>query len=47
VVYGGVAFVPLDDQKEAEKWAGQTVNVTGELDSKKSAITIKTIQPVK
>ncbi len=37
----------LDDQKEAEKWAGQKVIVTGELDAKKSTITVKTIQPVK
>ncbi|MBZ5665052.1 MAG: hypothetical protein LAO30_10655 [Acidobacteriia bacterium] len=37
----------LDDQKEAEKWAGQAVIVTGELDAKKSLIVVKTIQPVK
>src|SRR5271170_2006499 len=37
----------LDNQTEAEKWAGQSVIVTGELDDKKSAITVKTIQPVK
>jgi hypothetical protein len=37
----------LDNQKEAEEWAGQTVIVTGELDAKKNAITIKTILPVK
>jgi hypothetical protein len=37
----------LDNQKEAEKWAGQTVIVTGELDAKKNVIAIKAIQPVK
>jgi hypothetical protein len=37
----------LDNQVEAEKWAGQTVIVTGELDAKKNVITMKTIQPVK
>jgi hypothetical protein len=37
----------LDNQQEAEKWAGQTVIVTGDLDAKKSAITVKSIQPVK
>jgi len=36
----------LDNQIEAEKWAGQTVIVTGELDPKKNVIAIKTIQPV-
>jgi hypothetical protein len=41
------AVYHLDDQKEAEKWAGQTVIVTGELDAKKSLITVKTIQPAK
>ena len=37
----------LDAQKEAEKWAGQTVIVTGELDVKKNVIVVKTIEPVK
>jgi hypothetical protein len=37
----------LDDQKEAEKWAGQTVIVTGELGAKKNTIAVKTIEPVK
>jgi hypothetical protein len=37
----------LDNQKEAEKWAGQTVIVTGELDAKKKVITVDTIQPLK
>ena len=37
----------LDNQKEAQKWAGQTVIVTGELDAKKNVIAIKTIQPLK
>jgi hypothetical protein len=37
----------LDNQKEAEKWAGQTVIVTGELDAKKNVIAIKTIEPLK
>jgi hypothetical protein len=37
----------LDNQQEAEKWAGQTVIVTGDLDAKKSVITVKSIQPVK
>ncbi len=37
----------LDDQKEAEKWAGQTVIVTGELDAKKNLIAVKTIEPAK
>lgn len=37
----------LDNQVEAEKWAGQSVIVTGELDVKKNVIAIKTIQPVK
>ena len=37
----------LDDQKEAEKWAGQTVTVTGELDAKKNIIAVKTIEPMK
>lgn len=55
VAYLGSSFVlvvkknvyRLDNQVEAEKWAGQTVIVTGELDAKKNAITMKTIQPVK
>jgi Protein of unknown function (DUF5818) len=37
----------LDDQKEAEKWAGQAVIVTGELDPKKNVIAVKTIEPAK
>jgi Protein of unknown function (DUF5818) len=37
----------LDDQKEAEKWAGQTVVVAGELDAKKNLIAVKTIEPAK
>jgi hypothetical protein len=37
----------LDKQKEAEKWAGQTVIVTGELDANKKVIMIETIQPLK
>jgi hypothetical protein len=37
----------LDDQKEAEKWAGKTVIVTGELGSKKNTIAVKTIEPAK
>ena len=37
----------LDDQKEAEKWAGQTVIVTGELDAKKKVIAVKTIELAK
>ena len=37
----------LDKQKEAEKWAGQTVIVTGELDAKKKVIMVDTIQPLK
>jgi hypothetical protein len=37
----------LDDQKEAEKWAGQTVIVNGELDVKKKMISVITIQPAK
>jgi hypothetical protein len=37
----------LDDQREAEKWAGQSVIVTGELDAKKRAIAVKTIQSAK
>jgi hypothetical protein len=37
----------LDNQEEAEKWAGQTVIVKGELDARASAITVKTIEPVK
>lgn len=37
----------LDNQVEAEKWAGQIVTVTGELDAKKNVITVKAIQPVK
>jgi Protein of unknown function (DUF5818) len=37
----------LDKQEAAEKWAGQTVIVTGELDGNKKMITIKTIEPVK
>lgn len=34
----------LDDQVEAEKFAGQAVIVTGDLDVKKNVITIKSIQ---
>jgi hypothetical protein len=37
----------LDNQIAAEKFAGQTVIVTGELDAKKSTIAVKTIQPVR
>ena len=37
----------LDKQKEAEKWAGQTVIVTGDLDAKKKAIMVETIRPPK
>jgi hypothetical protein len=37
----------LDKQKEAEKWAGQTVIVTGNLDAKNKVIMIDTIQPLK
>jgi hypothetical protein len=37
----------LDKQKEAEKWAGQTVIVTGDLDATKKAIMVDTIQPLK
>ena len=37
----------LDKQKEAEKWAGQTVIVTGDLDAKKKVIMVETIQPLK
>jgi hypothetical protein len=37
----------LDNQEEAEKFAGQTVMVTGELDATKNVIAIKTIEPVK
>jgi uncharacterized protein DUF5818 len=35
----------LDNQIAAEKFAGQTVIVTGELDTKKSTIAVKTIEP--
>lgn len=34
----------LDNQEKAEKWAGQTVIVTGELDVKRNLITIGSIQ---
>jgi hypothetical protein len=37
----------LDNQLEAEKWAGQAVILTGDLDAKKNVISIKTIQPAK
>jgi hypothetical protein len=37
----------LDKQAEAEKWAGQAVIVTGELEEKRNAIEVKTIAPVK
>jgi hypothetical protein len=37
----------LDKQKEAEKWAGQTVIVTGDLDAKRKVIMVETIQPLK
>jgi hypothetical protein len=37
----------LDKQKEAEKWAGQTVIVTGNLDAKNKVIMVDTIQPLK
>jgi hypothetical protein len=37
----------LDKQKEAEKWAGQTVIVTGDLDATKKLIMVDTIQPLK
>jgi len=36
----------LDKQKEAEKWAGQTVIVTGDLDAKNKVIMVDSIQPV-
>ena len=35
----------LDNQIAAEKFAGQTVIVTGELDAKKNTIAVKTIEP--
>jgi len=35
----------LDNQIAAEKFVGQTVIVTGELDAKKSTIAVKTIEP--
>jgi hypothetical protein len=35
----------LDNQVAAEKFAGQTVIVTGELDAKKNTIAVKTIEP--
>ncbi|HEV7218523.1 MAG: hypothetical protein ACHP8A_00075 [Terriglobales bacterium] len=35
----------LDNQVVAEKFAGQAVVLTGDLDAKKSVITIKSIQP--
>ena len=34
----------LDNQEKAEKWAGQAVIVTGDLDVKKNVITIGSIQ---
>jgi predicted nuclease of predicted toxin-antitoxin system len=34
----------LDNQEKAEKWAGQIVIVTGDLDVKKNVITIGSIQ---
>jgi hypothetical protein len=37
----------LDNQQAAERWAGQTVIVTGELNAKKDAITVESIQSVK
>jgi hypothetical protein len=37
----------LNNQPAAERWAGQTVIVTGELNAKKDTITVDTIQPVK
>ena len=37
----------LDNQKEAEKWAGHTVIVTGDLDAKNKVIMIDTIQALK
>ena len=37
----------LDKQKEAEKWAGQNVIVTGDLDAKNKVIMVDTIQPLK
>jgi len=37
----------LDNQQAAEKWAGQIVIVTGELDAKKNTITVETIQSAK
>jgi histidyl-tRNA synthetase len=36
----------LDNQERAEKWAGQAVIVTGELDVKKNVITVGSIQLV-
>ena len=36
----------LDNQIAAEKWAGQTVIVTGELDAKRNIITVRKIEPV-
>jgi len=55
VAHQGAAFVlvvkekvyRLDNQQAAERWAGQIVIVTGELNEKKDAITVNTIQPVK
>jgi hypothetical protein len=37
----------LDNQQAAERWAGQIVIVTGELNEKKDTITVENIQPVK
>jgi hypothetical protein len=37
----------LDNQEMAEKYAGQKVKLTGTLDSKTSAIQVKTIEPVR
>src|SRR6202795_1514128 len=36
----------LDKQKEAEKLAGQTVIVSGDLDAKNKVIMVDSIQPV-
>jgi hypothetical protein len=36
----------LDNQEMAEKYAGQRVKLTGTLDSKTSAIQVKTTEPV-
>ena len=47
VLYDGKDAYTLSDQRTAEKFAGQKVNVTGTLDAKTKAIQVDSISAVK